>query len=85
MSEKRLRSSYVLYRRYKKAAEAAAIAGAAIGMALTTAALMPAISGGETVPPSSFVIGLFIIVALAGLPYLAIRWRWRQIKSQLDD
>ena len=30
MSEKRLRSSYVLYRRYKKAAEGAAIAGAAL-------------------------------------------------------
>ena len=85
MTEKRLRSSFVRQRRYEQIATGSAIVGAAIGLVLTGAAFLPAISAGETVPPTSFAIGLVIIIALALLPYMAVRWRWRQIRSQLDD
>ena len=85
MTEKRLRSRFVLQRRYEQLATGSAIVGSAIGLVLTGAALVPAVSAGEDVPPTSFAIGLVIIVALAALPYLAVRWRWRQIRSQLDD
>lgn len=85
MTEKRLRSSYVRQRRYEQIAVGSAIFGAVVGLLLTGAALMPAIAAGKSVPPTSFVIGLIIILALTLLPYMAVRWRWRQIRRQLDD
>lgn len=85
MTEKRLRSSYVRQRRYEQLAAGAAIAGAVVGLVLTAAALLPAVSAGQTVPPTSFAIALIIIIALAVLPYMTVRWRWRQIRRQLDD
>jgi len=39
----------------------------------------------DRVPPTSFAIGLFIIIALAILPRMAVRCRCRQIRSQLDE
>jgi hypothetical protein len=85
MTEKRLRSSYIRKRRYDQLATSSAIVGAAIGLMLTGAALVPSISSGETVPLASFGIGLVIIIGLAFLPYMAVRWRWRHIRSQFDD
>lgn len=85
MTEKRLRSRFVLQRRYEQLAAGSAIVGSAIGLVLTGAALVPAVSAGEDVPPTAFAIGLIIIIALAVLPYMAVRWRWRQIRSELDD
>lgn len=85
MTEKRLRSSYVRQRRFEQIATGSAIVGAAAGLVLTGAALVPAVSAGKEIPPASFAIGLMIIVGLALLPYLAVRWRWRQIRRQMDE
>ena len=83
--EKRPRTVYVLQRRYRLLGRLAAVIGAAVGVGLVTYSLAPAMLAGARVPLASFVVALLIIAALAFLPWLVVRWRWRSLKATLDD
>ena len=83
--EKRPRTTYVLYRRYRLMSRLAAAIGAATGLALVAYSLVPPILAGERVSPTSFAIAGVMIAAMALLPYSFVRWRWRKLRAELEE
>jgi hypothetical protein len=83
--EKRPRTAYLLQRRYQMYGRLAAVLGAVVGIGLVAYSLGPMLAAGGRVPLGSFVVALLIIVALAFVPWLVVRWRWRLLKASLDD
>ena len=83
--EKRPRTAYLAYRRYRLLGHLALVLGATAGLALVAYSLVSAILAGERVPPTSFAIAGMIIAAMALLPYGLVRWRWRKLRATLED
>ena len=83
--EKRPRTVYLLQRRYQLLSRLVAVIGAAVGLALVAYSLWPSIIAGDRVPLASFLVGAAIIAALAIIPHVLVRWRWRVVKASLDE
>ena len=83
--EKRPRTNYLLYRRYRLLGHLALVLGAAVGLALVAYSLVPTILAGQRVPPTTFAIAGMIVGAMALLPYSLVRWRWRKLRARLED
>lgn len=83
--EKRPRTTYLVYRRYRLMGRLALALGGAAGLVLVAYSLVPSLLAGERVPPTTFAIAGVIIAAMALLPYSLVRWRWRQIRARLEE
>ena len=83
--EKRPRTTYLVYRRYRLLGRVALVLGAAAGLALVAYSLVPSMLAGERLPPTSFAVAGVMIVAMALLPYGMVRWRWRNIRARLEE
>jgi hypothetical protein len=83
--QRRPRTAYAIYRRYRLWSRLAALLGAVSGVALVAYSLVPIMLAGDRVPPTSFVVAAIIVAAAALVPYFIVRWRWRRIKATLDD
>ena len=83
--EKRPRTTYVLYRRYRLMSRLAAAIGAAAGLALVAYSLVPTILAGERVPPTSFAVAGVMIATMTLVPYALVRWRWRKLRATLEE
>lgn len=84
MAEKRLRTAYILRRRYRLLGRVLGVAGGLIALAVVGMALARAQVDGEPVPPASWAIGLLIVAVSAVVPWALVRWRWRRLRFWLS-
>ncbi len=83
--ERRPRTAYLWYRRYREVGRLALLAGGASGLLLSGAALLPPLLAGERVPAGSFLVATLLVLATALVPYAVVRWRWSVWRRRLEE
>lgn len=84
MAERRLRTAYILRRRYRLVGRVLGAAGGVVAAAVIGTALVQSYAAGDRVPPASWAFGLAVIALATLLPWALVRWRWRRRRHRLE-